>query len=131
MGASLRLELFVSDLARAVEFYRSVLGFDVERQEEAYAGLRSGDVALGLVPVTALPASGGPGLTQARLAGDRGSGVEIVLEVDDLPATAARVAAAGWPVAEPLQRRPWGLTDFRLFDPDGYYLRITHHPHDS
>jgi lactoylglutathione lyase len=22
--------------------------------------------------------------------------------------------------------RPWGLRDFRVVDPDGYYLRITH-----
>ncbi len=26
---------------------------------------------------------------------------------------------------EPLLVRPWGLTDFRVADPDGYYLRIT------
>jgi hypothetical protein len=29
-------------------------------------------------------------------------------------------------ISEPLQLRPWGLYDFRLTDPDGYYLRITH-----
>jgi hypothetical protein len=26
---------------------------------------------------------------------------------------------------EDLQPRPWGLEDFRLVDPDGYYLRVT------
>ena len=26
---------------------------------------------------------------------------------------------------EDLQDRPWGLTDFRILDPAGYYLRIT------
>jgi uncharacterized glyoxalase superfamily protein PhnB len=36
-----------------------------------------------------------------------------------------RVAAAGWPLEEDLQGRPWGLTDFRILDPAGYYLRIT------
>ncbi len=131
MAASLRMELFVSDLPRSVDFYRSVLGFEVERNEEDYAGVRDGDVVLGLVPVTALPESGGPGFTRAGLAGDRGVGVEIVLEVDDLAAAAARVTAAGYPMSEPPQRRPWGLTDFRLVDPDGYYLRVTHRPHDG
>jgi hypothetical protein len=29
------------------------------------------------------------------------------------------------PLAEDLQERPWGLTDFRILDPAGYYLRIT------
>lgn len=131
MAASLRLELFVSDLSRSVDFYRSVLGFEVERHEDGYAGVRAGGVTLGLVPVTALPETDGPGFTQAALAGDRGAGVEIVLEVDDLPAAAARAAAAGYPMSEPPRPRPWGLTDFRLFDPDGYYLRITHHPQET
>jgi len=35
------------------------------------------------------------------------------------------VVDSGWPLAEDLQQRPWGLIDFRLHDPDGYYLRIT------
>jgi lactoylglutathione lyase len=36
-----------------------------------------------------------------------------------------QVEAAGYPIAEPLQDRPWGLRDFRLLDPDDYYLRVT------
>jgi len=55
----------------------------------------------------------------------RGAGVEVVLEVDDLDAITRRVRDAGYAVAEPVQRRPWGLRDFRLADPDGYYLRVT------
>jgi lactoylglutathione lyase len=53
------------------------------------------------------------------------TGVELVLEVDDVAAERDRVAAAGWPLAEDLRERPWGLTDFRILDPAGYYLRIT------
>ena len=131
MAASLRVELFVSDLPRSVDFYRSVLGFEVERHQDGYASVRDGDAVLGLVPVTNLPESDGPGFTQDQLAGYRGAGVEIVLEVDDLSATAAQVTAAGYPMSEPQQRRPWGLTDFRLFDPDGYYVRVTHHSQDD
>lgn len=52
-------------------------------------------------------------------------GVELVLEVDDLDRDRARVLAAGWPVVEDVQLRPWGLRDFRLVDPDGYYWRVT------
>lgn len=32
-------------------------------------------------------------------------------------------------VFEPLQQRPWGLKDFRIIDPFGYYIRFTS-PHD-
>ena len=48
-----------------------------------------------------------------------------MLEVDDLEAERDRVRAAGWPVDEDLTARPWGLRDFRVLDPGGYYWRIT------
>ena len=52
-------------------------------------------------------------------------GVEIVLEVPDLDAALAALVRAGGHVVEPIRERPWGLRDFRVLDPDGYYLRIT------
>jgi len=58
-------------------------------------------------------------------------GVEIVLEVDDVEGWHARVGASGYPILESLQDRPWGLRDFRIADPDGYYLRITSGPADG
>ncbi len=53
------------------------------------------------------------------------TGVELVLEVDDLADELERVQRADWPLVEDLQARPWGLRDFRLLDPSGYYLRIS------
>src|SRR5690606_14779763 len=120
----LRMELFVQDMDVSIDFYCRVLGFELLRKEEGYASLRSGDVVLGLGPIAKLPVSDGS-FTQRRLAGDRGAGVEIVLEVDDVDAMQERVRAAGHPITEPLEDRPWGLRDFRIVDPDGYYLRLT------
>lgn len=121
-----RIELFVADLGSSIRPYETVLGFQLERRDADYASLRRGDAVLGLEPIGKLPPQGPPpGFTQARLASDRGAGVEIVLEVDDLDAELARVQRSGHPLAEPPQERPWGLRDFRVADPDGYYLRIT------
>ena len=51
--------------------------------------------------------------------------MEIVLEVEDLGDALEAVRAAGHAVVEPIRARPWGLEDFRLTDPDGYYIRVT------
>ena len=121
----LRLELFVDDLDTSIGFYAG-LGFAVERREHDYASLRWGNVVLGLGPISKLLPSGpGPGFTQERLAAGRGAGVEIVLEVEDLDVALAAVRAAGRPLADEPSDQPWGQRDFRLTDPDGYYLRIT------
>lgn len=126
----LRMELFVDDLEASVAFYVQALGFVVERRSPGYVSVRRGDVVLGLGPVSGLPELGdGPGFSQERLAGRvRGLGVEIVFEARDRAelrllyehCTNAQV------VVEELRERPWGLADFRVGDPDGYYIRITH-----
>lgn len=79
---------------------------------------------LGLGPILKLPAEKGY-FTQDIASVRRGLGVEIVLEVDDVDALHRRVVASGHEIFEPPQVRPWGLRDFRIADPDGYYLRIT------
>ena len=123
------MELFVEDLDASVAFYGHVLGFRVERRDEGYVSMRRGTVVLGLGPVAKLPARGeGPGFTRERLADDKGAGVEIVLELDDVEQVRAlhEHCRSQVAVVEPLELRPWGLHDFRIVDPDGYYLRVTH-----
>jgi lactoylglutathione lyase len=123
---TIRFELFVADRDKSVDFYTSVLGFEVRRLDESYAMLTCGDVVLGLGRQADLPETGeGWGFTQQRLNRDRGAGVEIVLETPDLEALYERVQRSGYQLAAPMQDRPWGLRDFRVADPDGYYLRIT------
>ena len=121
----LRLELFVEDMEASIAFYTRVLAFDLERHEPGdYASLRRGSVVFGLGPVAKLPEKGGyfgRDIATRR----RGLGVEIVLEVDDVEGWRDRVVASGHPIFEPLLDRPWGLRDFRIADPDGYYLRVT------
>ncbi len=121
----LRLELFVEDMETSIGFYTRVLGFEVIRNEPGdYASLRNGGVVLGIGPISKLPGEGGY-FTRAIASLRRGLGVEIVLEVDDVEGWHRRVVASGHPVFERPQERAWGLRDFRIIDPDGYYLRLT------
>jgi lactoylglutathione lyase len=120
---ALRIELFVDDMAVSLDFYRRVLGFQPgESQADGYTPMGHGPVRIALNRRAALPADHP---VQASAPERMGRGVELVLEVADLEAVYARVVAEQWPLSGPLQRQPWGLRDFRLVDPDGYYWRIT------
>lgn len=122
-AGALRLELFVADVERSVEFYQRVLGFATERTSAGYASLRRGDAIVGIGAASGLPA--GHYFDASALGGRRGAGVEIVLEVGDLEAAFEAAQAAGARVLSSPSMRPWGLRDFRLADPDGYYIRVT------
>ena len=120
MAATLRCEIFPADLDATVFFYVSVLGFELVRDERdqpsAYVALARDTVQVGAAARPEVPDPG-----QRRPV----TGVELVLEVDDLEQEYARVTGARWPLAEDLTERPWGLRDFRVLDPSGYYWRIT------
>ena len=58
----------------------------------------------------------------------RGYGVEIVYTTDNIQDYYDQVKEFA-NIVEPLKKKPWGLHDFRLEDPFGYYLRISE-PHD-
>ncbi len=121
MSIELRLELFPADVDSTVAFYVGVLGFSITKDDRPtggrYVAVRRDGVLVGLA--------------EAPVAGDSPearrppTGVEIVVEVDDVRAERDRIVAAGWPLDSDLEERPWGLTDFRVLDPDGYYLRFT------
>lgn len=58
----------------------------------------------------------------------RGFGVEIVITVEDVQKLHDEIKSFA-KIVNPLVKRAWGLWDFRIEDPFGYYLRITE-PHD-
>jgi len=122
-GATLRLELFVDDLAAALDFYVRVLGFErAAERPGGYTPLARDSVRIALNLRADLP-EGHPIRGGGR---ERpGRGVEIVLEVGDIEAMYRHVASEKWPRSAELMSRPWGLTDFRVLDPDGYYWRVT------
>jgi len=123
MSGDLRLELFYDDVDQALAFYTGVLGFTALPSEHAtYRPIERHGIRLALQTIDLLP-DDHPLLAGGRHA-PRGQGVEVVLEVDDLKALHARVQASGVE-ATPLEMRAWGLADFRVLDPGGYYLRIT------
>jgi lactoylglutathione lyase len=122
-GAGLRLELFIDDLPTSIDFYTRVLGFQKEPERPGrYTPLVAGSVRVALNLRSAL---GPDHPIRIGAQASPGRGVEIVLEVDDVEAMYRHVIAEGWPRSSELSRQSWGLTDFRVLDPDGYYWRVT------
>ena len=116
----LRLELMVQDPDRSLAFYVEVLGFSLMGGGSGtYRPLERGTTRISIQDIATLPDD-----HPLRTEGKVGGGVELVLEVVDLSTVYEHVAAR-WPIAGDLDRRPWGLRDFRVIDPDGFYWRIT------
>lgn len=116
-----KFELATTDPSRDVAFY-SELGFKVvAKTSYGYVTLKSGPVVIALDPASISPHD------PASLSKLRRPpiGVEIVLYTNqNLDEMHARLVSLGMkPTAIRLQ--PWGLRDFRLTDPGGYYIRIS------
>ena len=118
-----RLELFVDDLPESIDFYHRVLEFTIgEQHSDRFTPITNGNVRIGLNLRSTLRKDHP---IQAAEGERLGRGIEIVLEVDDVTAMYTHVLSQNWPISTELRQRPWGLTDFRVVDPSGYYLRIT------
>ena len=119
----LQLELFVEDVERSLAFYTGVLSFEVlKRKEDGYTALAQGEALIALNRRSTLDSTHP---IHARPGEPLGRGVEIALMVENVRATHDRVAARDWPRSTELTHQPWGARDFRILDPDGYYLRIS------
>lgn len=117
MGATLRIEIFPADVDASVGFYER-LGFELVGLKDGpprYASMRWDDVQIGMVQSARQP-------REHRAVP---TGTEIVIAVDDVRAVRDHAVGCAIELAEDLTEREWGLTDFRVHDPDGYYLRIT------
>lgn len=108
------VNVFVSDLERAIAFYEGTLGLELKHKapEHGYASLRAGPVALGLAVA---------GADQQELVG-RHTGVGLA--VSDLEAEHARLAAGGATFSMPPTRQPWGGFMALVADPDGNVLYL-------
>jgi predicted enzyme related to lactoylglutathione lyase len=111
------VNVFVTDLEKAVGFYRDGLGLQLQYSspEHRYASFAAGAVRLGVTL---------PGPDHAALVG-RHTGVGF--EVADLEAEHARLSAAGVHFTMPPTRQPWGGFMAMISDPDGniFYLDQT------
>ena len=108
------VNLFVSDLDRAIEFYAGKLGLELEfsDSEHGYASLSAGPVRLGLAL---------PGPDQQELMG-RHTGIGFA--VSDLKAEHLRLIELGVIFTMEPTKQPWGGFMALIADPDGNLLYL-------
>ncbi len=116
------VELHVPDFDRAVDFY-SMLGFKIRRRDDRYLVMVRGQSILCFN-------EGSDAVYQQSYfkkfppTTKRGYAVEIVIPVDDVAAFYELVKDRV-PIITALEKKHWGLWDFRVEDPFGFYLRFT------
>ena len=108
------VNVHVSQLARAVEFYRDTLGLTLAFADEdhGYASFSAGPISLGLAVVDE---------DQPELLGAH---TGVGFNVADLEAEHARLSELGVVFTMPPSRQPWGGFMALMADPDGnvFYL---------
>jgi catechol 2,3-dioxygenase-like lactoylglutathione lyase family enzyme len=116
---SSRILLRPADLGRSRRFYRDVLGLATYRE---FGSPADPGVVFFL----------GPGLLEVsgRSAGPPGRSLMIWLQVRDVHAEHARLAAAGVRVLREPTAEPWGLTEMWIEDPDGVRIVLVEVPAD-
>jgi catechol 2,3-dioxygenase-like lactoylglutathione lyase family enzyme len=118
-----RVEIYVSDLTRSLAFYEG-LGFRRVRGWGDWALL---DLEGNVIALQGDEhALAGPHYFTARIKeSPRGTGVEISIDVEDIDRLYELARRLGVDIVKPIQDRPWHARDFRVADPDGYFLRFT------
>jgi catechol 2,3-dioxygenase-like lactoylglutathione lyase family enzyme len=116
---SSRILLRPSDLDRSRRFYRDVLGLAIYRE---FGPPDDPGVVFFL----------GPGLLEVsgHAPGPPGHSVMIWIQVRDVRAEHARLAAAGVLISREPVTEPWGLTELWIQDPDGIQIVLVEVPAD-
>lgn len=122
MAKTSYVELCVSDFKQSIQWFEQVLGFRViAREGDEYAELARGETTIQLATDNA------PYWESERShllpPGQRGSGVEIVLLVDNVEAVYRQAQQSGAEIARSIADYPWHMRQFWVRHPDGYLIR--------
>jgi len=121
------MELATTRVEEYFSFFASVADFRLLSRRPGYVEVRSDLAELTFIDPTKYWSNGHP--FSGKLTGSgQGLGIEIGIVVADLDKayeTAVTFKEKGFPISTGIVRRPWGVRDFRVLAPDGYYFRFT------
>jgi catechol 2,3-dioxygenase-like lactoylglutathione lyase family enzyme len=120
-GGIAAITLFAEDVAAAKEFYLRVFGLTVVYEDPDSAVFKFGNTLVNLLKVSAAPELIAPATVGGREAGAR---VQFTIDVDDVDATCAELAARGVELLNGPMDRPWGIRTASFRDPAGHIWEI-------
>ena len=115
------ITLFVEDLAATKRFYREVFGLPIHFEDDASAVFDFGNTLINLLKTTAAPELIEPAAVAPP---DAGSRLQLTIQVDDVDAMCAELAARGVELLNGPMDRPWGIRTASFRDPGGHIWEI-------
>lgn len=108
------LQIVVADIDRSIEFYKKMLGFDIDfRYEDFYAGIVKEGYSIHLK-------LGKPSIEERKNKRNNEE-LDIVFSVDDIENLYEALSNKNIEVIQPLREMPYGK-EFYVADPDGYII---------
>jgi lactoylglutathione lyase len=119
------IELYIKDVAFHTTLFVDILGFDNSKQLGNWLDLRKPGQRL-MLNWEDLPQT--HPFAQYRSENRLGAGVETAFVVDDVVAVHRQCQQLQGGQVSDVVTQEWGMTDFRITTPEGYYIRITTAP---
>lgn len=120
------MEFGTTRVEEYLTYFESVADFKLKSRQPGYLVAQSDHAELSFIDPK-FWANGHP--FSGKLTGSgQGIGIEIGIVVADLDkafAAASQFKDKGWPISTGIVCRPWGVRDFRVLAPEGYYFRFT------
>jgi len=115
------ITLFVEDLPATKRFYQEVFGLPVHFEDDASAVFDFGNTLINLLKATEAPELIDPAILATPEAGSR---FQFTIDVDDVDAICAELAARGVELLNGPIDRPWGIRTASFRDPAGHIWEI-------
>jgi catechol 2,3-dioxygenase-like lactoylglutathione lyase family enzyme len=115
------ITLFTENLERSKGFYQDVFGLRLIFEDENSAVFRFANTGINLLRAESAGALVSPGSVASR---DAGARLVFTINVDDVDAVCAELAARGVELLNGPVNRPWGVRTASFTDPGGHVWEI-------
>ncbi|KAB2331733.1 MULTISPECIES: VOC family protein [Bacillaceae] len=118
-----RIEFFVNDIEKSIFFYQNLLKLELSQQGEKSVSFISNESFLLLTSIEVLDDNH---YFKKHNFAKMGGGVEFIIITDQVEEIYKNIKQKNPnSIESDLKLQTWGMLDFRVIDPDGYYIRVS------